>query len=226
MALVTLTFGLLMENLVFTLGRVPEPGPRDQRAPTQSWASTDTAFAYVCLVAFAIVSLFIVNLRRSTTGLALNAVRWSEPGSRTLGISVVPMKIIVAGLGALVAGIGGGLLVTAQTTAQPANFATFLGVVWLAVLVTIGVRSNVAALVAGLSFTFVPALFQAYLPSWTAQIPPVLFGLGAIGVAKFPDGTLAQNGQVLRRWLLHLANRGPCRSARHRRRGHRRRARR
>ncbi|MGA8370296.1 MAG: ABC transporter permease [Acidimicrobiales bacterium] len=206
-ALVTLTFGLLMENLVFTLGVFQNQG-LGINVLRPSWASTDTAFAYLCLVAFAIVSLFIVNLRRSTTGLALNAVRWSEPGSRTLGISVVPMKIIVAGLGALVAGIGGGLLVTAQTTAQPANFATFLGVVWLAVLVTIGVRSNVAALVAGLSFTLVPALFQAYLPSWTAQIPPVLFGLGAIGVAKFPDGTLAQNGQVLRRWLLHLANRG------------------
>jgi branched-chain amino acid transport system permease protein len=206
-ALVTLTFGLLMENLVFTLGVFQNQG-LGINVLRPSWASTDTAFAYLCLVAFAIVSLFIVNLRRSTTGLALNAVRWSEPGSRTLGISVVPMKIIVAGLGALVAGIGGGLLVTAQTTAQPANFATFLGVVWLAVLVTIGVRSNVAALVAGLSFTLVPALFQAYLPSWTAQIPPVLFGLGAIGVAKFPDGTLAQNGQVLRRWLVHLANRG------------------
>ncbi len=206
-ALVTLTFGLLMENLVFTLGVFQNQG-LGINVLRPSWASTDTAFAYVCLVAFAIVSLFIVNLRRSTTGLALNAVRWSEPGSRTLGISVVPMKIIVAGLGALVAGLGGGLLVTAQTTAQPANFATFLGVVWLAVLVTIGVRSNIAALIAGLSFVLVPALFQAYLPSWTAQIPPVLFGLGAIGVAKFPDGTLAQNGQVLRRWLLHLANRG------------------
>jgi branched-chain amino acid transport system permease protein len=125
-----------------------------------------------------------------------------------MGISVVPMKIIVAGLGALVAGIGGGFLVTAQTTAQPANFATFLGVVWLAVLVTIGVRSNIAALVAGLAFTLIPGLFQAYLPSWTAQIPPVLFGLGAIGVAKFPDGTVAQYGQYLRRGLLHLANRG------------------
>ena len=206
-ALVTLTFGLLMENLVFTLGVFQNQG-LGINVLRPSWASTDTAFAYLCLVAFAIVSLFIVNLRRSTTGLALNAVRWSEPGSRTLGISVVPMKIIVAGLGALVAGLGGGLLVTAQTTAQPANFATFLGVVWLAVLVTIGVRSNIAALIAGLSFVLVPALFQAYLPSWTAQIPPVLFGLGAIGVAKFPDGTLAQNGQVLRRWLLHLANRG------------------
>jgi branched-chain amino acid transport system permease protein len=206
-ALVTLTFGLLMENLVFTLGMFQNQG-LGVNVLRPSWASTDTTFAYLCLVAFVIVSLFIVNLRRSTTGLALNAVRWSEPGSRTLGISVVPMKIIVAGLGALVAGLGGGLLVTAQTTAQPANFSTFLGVIWLAVLVTIGVRSNVAALVAGLSFTLIPALFQAYLPSWTAQIPPVLFGLGAIGVAKFPDGTLAQNGQVLRRWLLHLANRG------------------
>jgi branched-chain amino acid transport system permease protein len=53
----------------------------------------------------------------------------------------------------------------------------------------------------------VPGLFQAYLPAWTAQIPPVLFGLGAIGVAKFPDGTVAQYGQYLRRGLLHLANR-------------------
>jgi branched-chain amino acid transport system permease protein len=205
-ALVTLTFGLLMENLVFTLGIFQNQG-LGVNVLRPTWASTDHAFAYVCLGAFALVALFIVNLRRSTTGLALNAVRWSEPGSRTMGISVVPMKIIVAGLGALVAGIGGGFLVTAQTTAQPANFATFLGVVWLAVLVTIGVRSNVAALVAGLAFTLIPGLFQAYLPAWTAQIPPVLFGLGAIGVAKFPDGTVAQYGQYLRRGLLHLANR-------------------
>jgi branched-chain amino acid transport system permease protein len=207
-ALVTLTFGLLMENLVFTMGIFQNQG-LGVNVLLPSWASTQRAFSYVCLAAFAIVALFIVNLRRSTTGLALNAVRWSEPGSRTLGISVVPMKIIVAGLGALVAGIGGGFLVTAMTSAQPANFATFLGVIWLAVLVTVGVRSNVAALVAGLAFTLVPALFLAYLPSWTAQIPPVLFGLGAIGVAKFPDGTLAQNGQHLRRVLLHLANRRP-----------------
>jgi branched-chain amino acid transport system permease protein len=207
-ALVTLTFGLLMENLVFTMGIFQNQG-LGVNVLLPSWASTQRAFAYVCLAAFAIVALFIVNLRRSTTGLALNAVRWSEPGSRTLGISVVPMKIIVAGLGALVAGIGGGFLVTAMTSAQPANFATFLGVIWLAVLVTVGVRSNVAALVAGLAFTLVPALFLAYLPSWTAQIPPVLFGLGAIGVAKFPDGTLAQNGQHLRLVLLPLANRRP-----------------
>jgi branched-chain amino acid transport system permease protein len=172
-----------------------------------SFAITDRSFAYVCLVAFAIIALFILNLRRSTTGLALNAVRWSPPGARTLGISVVQMKILVAGLGAMVAGIGGGFLVAAQTSAQPANFESFLGIIWLAALVTIGIRSNAAALVAGLSFTMLPALALAYLPSWTGQLPSILFGLGAIGVAKFPDGSLEQLGEMFRHKLLGWTDR-------------------
>jgi branched-chain amino acid transport system permease protein len=205
-ALVTLTFGLLMENLVFQQGIFTNLG-LGVNVARPSFAVTDHAFAYVCLIAFAIFALFILNLRRSTTGLALNAVRWSPAGARTLGINVVQMKILVAGLGAMVAGIGGGFLVVAQTSAQPADFETFLGVVWLAALVTIGVRSNVAALVAGLTFTMLPALALAYLPSWTGQIPAILFGAGAIGVAKFPDGSLAQSGEMFRARLLGLANR-------------------
>jgi branched-chain amino acid transport system permease protein len=211
-ALVTLTFGLLMENLVFTLGIFQNLG-LGVTVARPSFAVSDHAFAYLCLAAFVIIALFIFNLRRSTTGLALNAVRWSPPGARTLGISVVQMKIIVAGLGALVAGIGGGFLVTAQTTADPADFATFLGVVWLAALVTIGVRSNAAALVAGLTFTMLPALALAYLPAWTGQLPAILFGLGAIGVAKFPDGTLEQSGEMFRRRLLSLADRRSAKTA-------------
>jgi branched-chain amino acid transport system permease protein len=203
-ALVTLTFGLLMENLVFSLGIFQNLG-LGVNMGRPSFAVSDRAFAYLCLAAFAIVALFIANLRRSTTGLALNAVRWSPSGARTLGISVVQMKIIVAGLGALVAGVGGGFLVAAQTTALPGNFETFLGVVWLAALVTVGVRSNVAALLAGVSLALLPALALAYLPVWTGQIPALLFGLGAIGVAKFPDGSLEQAGEMFRRRLLGLA---------------------
>jgi branched-chain amino acid transport system permease protein len=205
-ALVTLTFGLLMENLVFTQGIFTNLG-LGVNVARPSFAVSDHAFAYVCLIGFAIVALFVMNLRRSTTGLALNAVRWSPSGARTLGISVVQMKILVAGLGALVAGIGGGFLVVAQTSAQPGNFATFLGVIWLAALVSIGVRSNTAAMVAGLTFTMLPALALAYLPAWTGQIPAILFGLGAIGVARFPDGSLAQSGEMFRARLLQLANR-------------------
>ncbi|HVC69363.1 MAG TPA: ABC transporter permease [Acidimicrobiales bacterium] len=202
-ALVTLTFGLLMENLVFTLPNFVNQG-LGLSLNRPGFATSDVAFAYVCLGAFMVVALFIVNFRRSTTGLAVNAARWSEAGARTSGISVVQMKVITGALAAFIAGIGGGLLVLAQTTFEPNEFATFAGVVWLAVLVTIGVRSNAAALVGGLAFVMLPALTQAYLPSWTANLMPVLFGLGSISAAKYPDGVLAEQSRRFRHLLLHL----------------------
>jgi branched-chain amino acid transport system permease protein len=206
-ALVTLTFGLLMENLVFTLPTFVNQG-LGLSLNRPSFAASDEAFAYLCFGAFVVVGLFIVNFRRSTTGLALNAARWSEAGARTSGVSVVQMKVISGALAALIAGIGGGLLVLAQTTFEPSEFATFAGVVWLAVLVTIGVRSNAAALVAGLAFVMLPALTQAYLPSWTSNLLPVLFGLGAVSAARYPDGVLAESGRRLRQVLLHLTTEG------------------
>ena len=72
--------------------------------------------------------------------------------------------------------------------------------IWLAVLVTLGIRSNVAALFAGLSFTILPALALVYLPRAWGNVPPVLFGLGAIAVAKYPEGTLAMQARQVR-WL-------------------------
>jgi branched-chain amino acid transport system permease protein len=202
-ALVTLTFGLLIENLVFTLPSFVNQG-LGLNLNRPAFASSDIAFSYVCLVAFILVALFVVNFRRSTTGLALNAARWSEAGATTSGISVVQMKVIAGALAALIAGLGGGLLALAQTTFQPSEFATFAGIVWLAVLVTIGVRSNAAALVAGLAFVLLPATSQAYLPAWTGNVLPVLFGLGAVSAARYPDGVLAEQSRRLRRLVLRL----------------------
>jgi branched-chain amino acid transport system permease protein len=202
-ALVTLTFGLLMENLVFTLPSFVNQGV-GLTVNRPSFATTDLAFCYVVLAVFLIVALFVLNFRRSTTGLALNAARWSEAGAKTSGISVVQMKVIAGALAAFIAGLGGGLLVLAQTTFEPSEFATFAGIVWLAVVVTIGVRSIAAALVAGLVFVMAPALTQAYLPSWTANLLPILFGLGAISAAKYPDGILAEQGRRLRGLIVRL----------------------
>ena len=170
-ALVTLTFGLLMENLVFTLPSFVNQG-LGLTLNRPGFATSDRAFSYLCLVVFIVMALFIVNFRRSTTGLALNAARWSEAGARTSGISVVQMKVIAGSTAALIAGIGGGLLALAQTTFQPSEFATFAGVVWLAILVTIGVRSNAAALIAGLTFVFPSALLQYYFSTVTLAAQP------------------------------------------------------
>jgi branched-chain amino acid transport system permease protein len=205
-ALVTLTFGLLMENLVFTLPVFVNQG-LGITLNRPAFASSDRAFTYLCLAVFVVLSLFIVNFRRSTSGLALNAARWSENGARTSGISVVQMKVIAGALAAFIAGIGGGILGMAETTFQPDQFATFLGVIWLAVFVTIGVRSNAAALIGGMAFVFPAALAQYYFSTatWIPNVLPVLFGLGAVSAAKYPDGVLAENSRRLRQLALRIA---------------------
>jgi branched-chain amino acid transport system permease protein len=205
-ALVTLTFGLLMENLVFTLPTFTNQG-LGLNLNRPEFASSNLSFDYLCLGVFVVFALFIVNFRRSTTGLALNAARWSEAGARTTGISVVQMKVIAGSIAALIAGVGGAMLAMAQSPFVPSQtFVTFLGLTWLAVLVTIGVRSNAAALIAGVTFVFPAALFQNYLSSWTwtTDALSVLFGLGAISAAKYPDGALAENSRRLRQFILHF----------------------
>ena len=84
-----------------------------------SFASGDLAFSYLALVVFLLFAGLIVNLRRSTSGLALRAVRDSEAASRTLGVSVVQVKVIVGALGAFVAAVGGAFLAMDVGVAQP-----------------------------------------------------------------------------------------------------------
>jgi branched-chain amino acid transport system permease protein len=65
----------------------------------------------------------------------------------------------------------------------------------------VGIRSNVAAMFAGLSFTFVPALVLNYLPTSWGNVPPALFGLGAIFVARNPDGALVFHARQIQSLL-------------------------
>jgi branched-chain amino acid transport system permease protein len=208
-ALVTLTFGLLMEVLVFPLDTFSNSGVGFALA-RPGFAESDRAYTFFVLGVFAVVAILTVNLRRSTTGLALNAVRWSEPGARTMGLSVIQMKVLISALAAFVAGVGGGLFAISEKQAIPAKYAMLLGLVWLAVLVTFGVRSNIAALLAGCVFVASPAFVQSELKlntTW-AQIPVVLFGLGAVALAKNNEGTVHQAAMALQRLAHRLSGRG------------------
>jgi branched-chain amino acid transport system permease protein len=129
-----------------------------------------------------------------------------------MGLSVIQMKMLVSGLAAFVAGVGGGVYALSFKQAIPLDYATILGLAWLAVLVTFGVRSNIAALLAGLLFTFSPAFIQTVLKldaPWSS-LPILLFGLGAIALAKNPEGTVHQQAMGFQR-MLHKASGGGAR---------------
>jgi branched-chain amino acid transport system permease protein len=205
-ALVTLTFGLLIENIVFTLpplyndsAGVPVPHP--------GGISTPRAFAWLALVVFILVALAILTIRRSTFGMSVRAVRWSQDAARTVGLSVFWNKIAISSFAAFIAGLGGGLLAIYAQVAIPSAYATILGLTWLAVVVTNGIRSISTALFSGLVFAFFPAIFAAYLPPTWSVIPGILFGLGATFIAQNPEGALAVNARQIGGMLRRI--RGP-----------------
>jgi branched-chain amino acid transport system permease protein len=207
-AIATLTFGLLVENTLFQTNLFQNFGS-GIAVNTPSFISNPRVMAYFCIAIFVVVALLITNLRRSTSGLGLTAVRSSVVGSRTLGISVVQMKVILAGITAFVAGIGGGLLAVTVGVALPSTYTTLGGEVWLAVLVTQGIRSNGAAMAAGLGNTMIAGLLVAYAPAILGNILPVLFGLGAIGMVKAPEGLLTMQVRELRSALSTLRKNQP-----------------
>jgi len=199
-ALVTLTVGLLFDDLVFTQ-QIFSNYSIGVNVSLPSFASSPRAFTYLSLGVFALASMVVLVVQKSTTGLALNAVRWSPVGARTIGIGVLQMKVLVSGIAACVAGIGGAMYALSLGSALPTNYSSLLGLVWLAILVTLGIRSNVAALLAGVSYTVLAGVAQAYLPDKFTEVTPILFGLGAVQVAKFPNGAMTENArQVLWAW--------------------------
>ncbi|MEU3891918.1 ABC transporter permease [Streptomyces sp. NPDC029041] len=195
--LVTLMFGVLVDNLVFTQN-VFSNYQAGVVAPRPGFLLDDRAFLYLALLVFVGLALLVRNLRRSTAGLALGAVRSSEVGSLSLGISVVTMKALAMGSGAFVAGISGGMIALGEGVANPVQFVTTIGLTWVAVIVSLGLRSLVAAAVGGVTFAIMPAVFAIYFPPSVVQIPTVLFGVAAVLVARNPEGVIVQNARQLR----------------------------
>jgi branched-chain amino acid transport system permease protein len=195
-ALATLTFGLLLSSIVFQLNVFLQYGA-GVTVSRPSFALSNTSLTYFTLGIFVVISLFIAAIRRSTSGLALSAIRTSETGARSAGISVVRMKIVIWALAAGIAGIGGGMYVIYTGAALPQSFDTIIGLTWFAVVITNGRRSNNAALAGGLMIVLIPQIFATYLPTAWGPLPTLLFGMGAVLLARNPDGIITMNGRQL-----------------------------
>ena len=175
------------------------PGPQDTIDFSQPQQQ-----AVLFLVLFGVLVLVLHSLQRSANGRAMLAVRSTEVAARTSGISPSSAKIKIFALSAAIAGFGGVLIGMVNFSIGRSTAPPLIGLVWLAVAVTFGVRRPGGALLAGLSFTCSAAIFtwigDDFLPgafkdlTTAPQFVAILFGLGAINLAKNPDGLLALIG--------------------------------
>jgi ABC-type branched-subunit amino acid transport system ATPase component/branched-subunit amino acid ABC-type transport system permease component len=161
--------------------------------------------AMLALLCFGAITLLIYNLRRSATGRAMLAVRSSEVAARTCGITTGKAKILLFAFSAAIAGFGGALLAVVNSPVSNSTTPAFIGLIWLAVTVTWGIRRPGGALLAGLSFAMFTELVEViagwgFMPTFVEEMAAsprlvaIFFGLGAVNLAKNPDGILAIAG--------------------------------
>lgn len=132
LALLTAAFAVTAQELFFKQQKVM----RDQSVQVPSLtASVATAYGRLVQmgVAFALLGLMIVALRRSSLGRRLVAMKDTPDACRTLGMNLVGVKLTAFAISAAIAGLAGAI---AGSTYQADNFAlenslavTMLGVV-------------------------------------------------------------------------------------------------
>jgi ABC-type branched-subunit amino acid transport system ATPase component/ABC-type branched-subunit amino acid transport system permease subunit len=217
LALATLSFAFTAELIVFQLDAVRN-GSRGWPVPPLNLETFESELplgpfdfteprelAMLALLVFGAITLVIHNLQRSASGRAVLAVRSSEVAARTSGIGVGWSKVTLFAVSAGIAGLGGALLAVVSSPVNNRSAPAFVGLIWLAVTVTFGIRRPGGALLAGLAFACFTDLLQVitgwgFMPDWaetvtgTPQLAAILFGLGAINLAKNPDGVLALVG--------------------------------
>jgi ABC-type branched-subunit amino acid transport system ATPase component/branched-subunit amino acid ABC-type transport system permease component len=157
------------------------------------------------LAIFGLLTLVVHALMRSASGRAALAVRSSEVAAEASGIAVNRSKVMTFALSAGIAGVGGVLLGLFSFQFSDQSAPPLIGLFWLAVAVTFGIRRPGGALIAG----FVVAAGTANFHWISGMLPggdvnalltspyfvPILSGLGAIQLAQEPDGILALAGQ-------------------------------
>lgn len=196
--LATLAFALMFENVLVPLdwvsgGPVPLDVPRPLVAGVDF--ADDRAFVFLAAAAVALVGTLVRRLASGTTGRYLDALRGSEPAAVAVGLDPVRHRAAAFTVAAAIAGFGGGMMASWTGSASYAqSFPFFTGLVWVAVVATVGSRSVAGAVVAGLGFALAPELLSR-LPlvptDWESSLAPALFGLGALVYVRHPEGALA-----------------------------------
>jgi branched-subunit amino acid ABC-type transport system permease component len=203
LALATLAFAFMFESIFVPLEWV-SGGVLPTKVPRPGFLEGDRSFLLFALGVLTVVAIGVILVRKGTTGKYLDALRGSETAASAIGINPAKARVIAFALSAGIAGLGGGLLTIQETQANfAANFTPLFGLVWIAIVVTLGSRTVEGAVQAGLAIAFVPEILKNLGLSPSYQF--ILFGLGALTFARHPEGIVEYNKrrslEAVQRWL-------------------------
>ena len=154
-------------------------------------AQSDTDYLRYAIAVAALGFVLIEIHRRTAPGRAWAMIRRSEAAALASGVNVVIYKAWTFGLSGLLAGVSGALLAGALGLLDPATFRASESIMLFALAVVGGARFWLGAVIAGILYRVLPALFNDW--GLDADLALVIFGaalLHAIVTAR--DGLSGQ----------------------------------
>src|SRR5205823_12587109 len=167
---------------------------------------SEEAQVVLAAVAFSLISILVLAIRRGPFGRRLTAMSDSEVACGTLGMNLVATKTTVFALSAAIAGMAGALFGGLRTSVSSPDFY-MLQSLFVFLIATIGGMTTVSGALAGGVFLALIPEIQKLLGVENLQF--VFIGIAAIFLAIDPNG-FGGNISLLREQLL--ARRRPPRA--------------
>jgi branched-subunit amino acid ABC-type transport system permease component len=162
----------------------------------------DARFLILVMVILAVVMLIVHLVQRGTTGRYLAAIRGSQTGAASLGISLTRAKMTVFALSAGIAGLGGALYGSLQTVAGADDFGYGISLIWVVAVITTGAMTIEGAIQAGMGFAVIQQVLNLYVPSRFNGLEAILFAVGTLTYARHPEGIVEFQKT---RWMNRIA---------------------
>jgi len=165
-----------------------------------------------CLVIVVVLCYAVANLRRSTTGRQMVAVRSNERAAAAAGVSVSGTKLLAFAVSAFIAGIGGAVIAYRSGGVTADRFTFLQSIVFFAFAYLGGISSVAGAVVGGLivsgglGFTFLENIVGV-----SSEFELLLGGLGLIVTAILnPDGQAGRISAEFARLKRRFEPRSPA----------------
>lgn len=212
LALSTLAFAILMDNIVFG-NRDVLGGGTTLSVARPSILGVDLSSERSLFVVLAVAAVVFANVflavRRSRFGRLLTAVRDAPNACQTLGMDVTRAKLKVFFLSALLAGVAGAFFGGLQSRVGQLDFLYFRSLTVLLVATIFGIASVSGAFLGAAFFVVLPELTRNVDSAGGQALQPLIIGLLAIATARRPEGVAGRVRAALRPVLRRLPGMGP-----------------
>jgi len=200
LALLTLAVAQVIDKLVFQEPLFTDRGMTPRRPSIGGWSfNGDKMFTVFELVVLGLALLLARNLRSGTLGRALGAMRDSENGATSVGISLRRYKLIIFGASAFLAGVGGALIAQQARAVDLSTGGTFSpleGLFWFTFVVVGGLSYRSGAVVAAALFVLIDSVVG------TSGAGLFLTGLIGTQIGWLPGGLVGLASRLTRGGVL------------------------